>query len=221
MACLATETGGSTVDVERIRRDMVWDAVPTPVAHFNSAGDSPMPLKVLERVQTHMQMEATLGGYEAAANVQEELEAVYSSAAQLINAKPEEIALQVNYVYVPRMYVSMSPSPGGSLLHTSHLTYIEENTCSASFLFLVTCTHQFSITHTRCRVTIRVVEYQTLVDLNNIMLPHGRVCLMCGRRVQAWRGLEPSTLSRRVCPQVIASSPGWWSTGRTTSRCCR
>lgn len=166
MACLATETGGSTVDVERIRRDMVWDAAPTPVAHFNSAGDSPMPLKVLERVQTHMQMEATLGGYEAAANVQEELEAVYSSAAQLINAKPEEIALQVNaHVYVPRMYVSMSPSPGGSLLHTSHLTYIEENTCSASFVFLVTCTHQFGITHTRCRVTIRVVEYQTLVRL--------------------------------------------------------
>lgn len=98
MACLTTESGGSTVDVERIRRDMVWDNGPTPVAHFNSAGDSPMPLKVLERVQAHMQIEATLGGYEAAANVQEELEAVYSSAAQLINAKPEEIALQVNYL---------------------------------------------------------------------------------------------------------------------------
>lgn len=95
MACLTTESGGSTLDVERIRRDMVWDAAPTPVAHFNSAGDSPMPSKVLERVQAHMQMEATLGGYEAAANVEEELEAVYNSAAQFINAKPEEIALQV------------------------------------------------------------------------------------------------------------------------------
>lgn len=95
MACVTTESGGSTVDVERVRRDMVWDADPTPVAHFNSAGDSPMPLKVLQRVQAHMQMEATLGGYEAAANVQEELEAVYTSAAELINAKPEEIALQV------------------------------------------------------------------------------------------------------------------------------
>eukprot|EP00903_Cladosiphon_okamuranus_P009577 g9119.t1 len=94
MACLGTDSGGSTVDVERVRRDMVWDDAPTPVAHFNSAGDSPMPLKVFERVQAHLQMEATLGGYEAAANVQEELEAVYSSAAQLINAKPEEIALQ-------------------------------------------------------------------------------------------------------------------------------
>lgn len=66
-------------------------------AHFNSAGDSAMPLQVLERVKAHMQMEATLGGYEAATIAQEELEAVYSSAAQLINAKPEEIALQVTH----------------------------------------------------------------------------------------------------------------------------
>lgn len=95
IACLETEAEGDTTDVDRVRRDMVWDAAPTAVAHFNSAGDSPMPLKVLERVKAHMEIEATLGGYEAAANVQEELEAVYSSAAQFINAKPDEIALQV------------------------------------------------------------------------------------------------------------------------------
>lgn len=95
MACLTRESAGNTVDVELLRRDMAWDGAPKPVAHFNSAGDSPMPLQVLERVKAHIQVEATLGGYEAAANVQEELEAVYSSAAHFINAKPEEIALQV------------------------------------------------------------------------------------------------------------------------------
>ena len=113
MTCLATESGGSTVDVDRVRRDMLWDAEPTPVAHFNSAGDSPMPLQVLERVQAHMQMEATLGGYEAAANVQEELEAVYSSAAQLINAKPNEIALQVSSWRADAKCSSVSPVPVG------------------------------------------------------------------------------------------------------------
>jgi len=84
-------------DIERVRNDVVRDGKEPQVAHFNSAGDSPMPAKVLERVEAHMKMEAALGGYEAAANVQEELEAVYGSAAELINARPEEIALQVRY----------------------------------------------------------------------------------------------------------------------------
>lgn len=94
MSSMAPESA-KTVDVERVRRDMLWGGGAKPVAHFNSAGDSPMPSAVLDRVTQHMQLEATLGGYEAAANVQEELEAVYDSAAQLINAKPDEIALQV------------------------------------------------------------------------------------------------------------------------------
>lgn len=92
----ATTQSTKAVDIEGIRKDMLWGEPHVPaVAHFNAAGDSPMPRQVLERVTRHMEAEATLGGYEAAANVQEELEAVYDSAAQLINAKPEEIALQV------------------------------------------------------------------------------------------------------------------------------
>ncbi|CAM9668653.1 unnamed protein product [Scytosiphon promiscuus] len=90
-----TTQSTETVDIESIRKDMLWGEPHLPaVAHFNSAGDSPMPRQVLDRVTRHMEVEATLGGYEAAANVQEELEAVYDSAAELINAKPEEIALQ-------------------------------------------------------------------------------------------------------------------------------
>lgn len=105
MSSLAAEPAKSTVDVECFRRDMLWGGGAKPVAHFNSAGDSPMPSTVLDRVTQHMQVEATLGGYEAAANVQEELDAVYDSAAQLINAKPDEIALQVCIVYIIYEYV--------------------------------------------------------------------------------------------------------------------
>lgn len=82
------------VDVERVRQDMV-DLATSSVVHLNNAGDSPMPRPVLERVISHMQAEATLGGYEAAARCDEELEAVYESAAQLINADKDEIAMQV------------------------------------------------------------------------------------------------------------------------------
>lgn len=81
-------------DVDRVRNDMVEEA--KSVVHFNSAGDSPMPLPVLERVTKHMKCEAALGGYEAAAQCEDELESVYESAAQLINANADEIALQVS-----------------------------------------------------------------------------------------------------------------------------
>lgn len=86
----------SWIDVDRVRNDMVEDAM--SVVHFNSAGDSPMPLPVLERVTKHMKCEAALGGYEAAAQCQDELESVYESAAQLINANADEIALQVRHI---------------------------------------------------------------------------------------------------------------------------
>ena len=84
------------MDVERVRKDILGGATP-PATHFNSAGDSPMPRPVLERVTRHMEMEASLGGYEAAAQCDEELESVYESCARLINAEPAEIALQVRY----------------------------------------------------------------------------------------------------------------------------
>ncbi|CAM9912977.1 unnamed protein product, partial [Discosporangium mesarthrocarpum] len=63
--------------------------------HFNNAGASPCPRLVSERVTKHMELEARVGGYEAEARCQDELEGVYSSAAELINADtPDEIALQ-------------------------------------------------------------------------------------------------------------------------------
>lgn len=82
----------SDVNVERVRKDML-DASGT--LQFNNAGDSPMPRAVLERVTSYLEMEATIGGYEAAARCGEELQEVYDSAARLINASPDEIALQV------------------------------------------------------------------------------------------------------------------------------
>lgn len=95
MSASAQTPALSTVDVDKCRKDMV-DADGTVV--FNSAGDSPMPRAVLERVTRHLEMEATLGGYEAAARCSDELEEVYNNAARLINANPEEIALQVGFV---------------------------------------------------------------------------------------------------------------------------
>ena len=63
------------------------------VLHFNNAGAGLMPQPVLDALTTHLQLEANIGGYEAAAATLAQRENTYESIARLLNAKPEEIAL--------------------------------------------------------------------------------------------------------------------------------
>ncbi|MDQ7246971.1 aminotransferase class V-fold PLP-dependent enzyme [Dongia sedimenti] len=82
-----------TIDLDRLRPDTPGCA---EVAHFNNAGSSLPPLPVLNAVIDHLKLEARIGGYEAANQESDRLEAVYSSIAKLINAHPDEIALVEN-----------------------------------------------------------------------------------------------------------------------------
>ena len=79
-----------TIDVAKARRL-------TPgcekVIHLNNAGAALMPAVVLERTVAHLQLEARIGGYEAAAREVAGLDAVYWSAAQLLGCGPDEIAV--------------------------------------------------------------------------------------------------------------------------------
>jgi len=81
------------IDLERLRAETPGCA---EVAHFNNAGSSLPPQAVLDAVIAHLQLEAKIGGYEAAAAADDRLEAVYASIAKLINAAPDEIALVEN-----------------------------------------------------------------------------------------------------------------------------
>ncbi|HEX7125605.1 MAG TPA: aminotransferase class V-fold PLP-dependent enzyme [Thermodesulfobacteriota bacterium] len=78
------------IDLARARRD-------TPgcetVLHFNNAGASLMPRPVLDAVVRHLELEARIGGYEAADQRQAQIDAVYASAARLVGASADEIAL--------------------------------------------------------------------------------------------------------------------------------
>jgi len=64
--------------------------------HFNNAGASLMPRPVIDTVVEHLQLEARIGGYEAADAVQDRTEAVYAAAAQLVGCQVPEIALFEN-----------------------------------------------------------------------------------------------------------------------------
>jgi cysteine desulfurase / selenocysteine lyase len=81
------------IDVQRARRE-------TPgcdnVLHFNNAGAALMPQQVLHATVGHLQLEALVGGYEAAAQAHEAVEHVYAAAATLLGCHRDEIAIVEN-----------------------------------------------------------------------------------------------------------------------------
>jgi cysteine desulfurase / selenocysteine lyase len=82
-----------SIDIERARRDT---PAASEVLHFNNAGAALMPAPVLQAQLGHLQLEAETGGYEAAAAVDDRIEAIYDSIARLLNADRTEIALVEN-----------------------------------------------------------------------------------------------------------------------------
>jgi cysteine desulfurase / selenocysteine lyase len=64
--------------------------------HFNNAGAALMPEPVLDAMIGYLQLEAAIGGYEAADQESPRIRRVYDEAAALIGARPEEIALVDN-----------------------------------------------------------------------------------------------------------------------------
>ena len=81
------------MDIDQLRAD-------TPatqnIIHLNNAGASLSPLPVIECVKQHLDIEAQIGGYEAAQRCADARLGVYSSIARLIGARSDEIALVEN-----------------------------------------------------------------------------------------------------------------------------
>jgi selenocysteine lyase/cysteine desulfurase len=60
--------------------------------HFNNAGASLLPQKVLDAIIAHVQLEAITGGYEAADLKANEVNGFYESTAKLLNCKSSNVA---------------------------------------------------------------------------------------------------------------------------------
>jgi selenocysteine lyase/cysteine desulfurase len=81
------------IDLARARADTPGCA---EVAHFNNAGSALPPQPVTDAVIGHLQREARIGGYEAAAEAHARLDAVYDELAALLGCDPDEVAVVEN-----------------------------------------------------------------------------------------------------------------------------
>ena len=102
------------IDIDQARRDT--PATET-ILHFNNAGAALMPTPVLQAQLRHLQLEADTGGYEAATTANDQIEAIYDSIAQLLNADRSEIALVESATVAWDMaFYSVGFAPGDRIL---------------------------------------------------------------------------------------------------------
>ena len=108
------------LNIESIRRD-------TPgcenMVHLNNAGSSLPPQSVTQSMIDHLKLESQMGGYEAFDAAQEKCERTYGAIAELIHAKPHEIAFMENATRAWSMaFYGISFNAGDRIL-TAHAEY--------------------------------------------------------------------------------------------------
>ncbi|MFG1645220.1 aminotransferase class V-fold PLP-dependent enzyme [Amycolatopsis sp. NPDC049252] len=107
-------------DVDRARRE-------TPgckeVVHFNNAGSALPPAVVTDTVVDYLRHEALVGGYEAAAEAQDRLAAVYASAARLVGGEADDIAITDNATRSWQAIFYALPFTAGDRILTSRAEY--------------------------------------------------------------------------------------------------
>ena len=107
-------------DVRRARAETPGCA---EVVHFNNAGSALPPALVTDTVVDYLRHEALKGGYEAAAEASDRLAAVYASAARLINAEPDDIAITDNATRSWQAVFYALPFAAGDRILTSQAEY--------------------------------------------------------------------------------------------------
>jgi selenocysteine lyase/cysteine desulfurase len=92
--------------------------------HLNNAGASLMPMPVLDAIERHLHLEASMGGYEAAAEVADALGQVYADLATLVGAAPHNIAIRSSATAAFIGAMSAFDLHAGDVIVTSQNDYI-------------------------------------------------------------------------------------------------
>lgn len=112
-----------SIDIAAVRAD-------TPgcenVLHFNNAGASLPPNAVLQRVKAHLDLEAQIGGYEAADRTTDEQERVYASIARMLGCAASEVALveSATHAWDAAFYALAQRFANGDVILTAANEYV-------------------------------------------------------------------------------------------------
>ena len=79
-----------------------------------------MPKPVIEAIENHIRLEASLGGYEAADHQEEEINRFYESAAKLLNGKASNIAFTSSATNSYARALSCIPFEKGDKVLSAH-----------------------------------------------------------------------------------------------------
>lgn len=109
------------MDLERLRAE-------TPGCehrvHLNNAGAGLMPRSVLQAAQDHLELESRIGGYEAADERAAAIAATYGVVAELIGARPDNVAFTENSTASFVQALSAVPFAAGDAILTTRNDYI-------------------------------------------------------------------------------------------------
>jgi len=101
--------------------------------HLNNAGAGLMPLPVINRMIEHLQLEANIGGYEAAEDKHQEIHEFYIQAGKLLNCPSKNIAYTNNATDSFSRALSSIPFKKGDILLTTNDDYISNQIAFLSF----------------------------------------------------------------------------------------
>jgi selenocysteine lyase/cysteine desulfurase len=109
------------MDVQALRMDTPGCA---HRIHLNNAGAGLMPGPVIRAIKEHVDLEARIGGYEAAREEHERVREAYASVGRLIGASPENIAITENATAAFNVALSSIPFREGDVLLTTRNDYV-------------------------------------------------------------------------------------------------
>lgn len=121
MARAAASVPAGSLDVEALRRD-------TPACeeriHLNNAGAALPPRPVVDAILDHLELEARIGGYEAADARADEIAAVYREIADLAGARRRNVAVVENATAGFAQALSSIPFEPGDVIVTTRNDYV-------------------------------------------------------------------------------------------------